>query len=109
MVRITDSVCHKSHDVHKSRINKAKLKLGRREIGIDSAKGSGFGCNCRNRCGESIPIKFAEEPRSRLFAKPSEQDASNAIIGWISGNLPRGKYARYVITDGTARTLASLE
>ena len=103
MVRITESVCGKSHVVHKSRIRKAQLKLGRREIGIDCAKLGGFGCVCSHRCGESIPITFAEELRSRLFEKSSEQEASNAIISWICGNLPRGKKARYVITDGTTR------
>ena len=103
MVKITDTVCGRSHLVHKNRLRKAKLKLGRREIALDLAKGGGYGCSCQRRCGEGIPIGFAEDLRARLFAEPTEQAASNVIVGWLCGSLPRGNRARYIITDGLAR------
>ena len=91
MVKITDTVCGRSHLVHKNRLRKAKLKLGRREIALDLAKGGGYGCSCQRRCGEGIPIVFAEDLRARLFA------------AYRAGSLPRGNRARYIITDGLAR------
>ena len=103
MVKITDAVCGRSHFVHRNRLRKAKLRLGRREIALDFAKGGGYGCTCQRRCGEAIPVTFAEELRGRLFAEPTEQAASRVIIGWLCGNLPRGTYARYTVTDGLAR------
>ena len=103
MVRITDIVTTKSHIVSKTRVQKAKKKLGRREIALDHAKGAGFGCNCPGKCGEPIPIRFAEELRARLFAVSSEQRASNLIISWLSAFLPSGTHARYTLTDGVTQ------
>ena len=51
----------------------------------------------------------AEDLRARLFAEPTEQAASNVIIGWLCGNLPRGNHhARYIITDAAPATTAVL-